>query len=277
MTTTQHSTDAGRGRTPVWDIAWFEGRARLRITGVIAALFTVYAGLYLWLGPAFIADGEIQVLLDALPPVVIQLFGFQSLTSLEGLFASEFYTFGWIVGLGGYVAYSAAGSVAGDIDTGRIDNLLAGPVSRRSVLLGKYLALLVPILVLNVVIPVVLYAGSVLVAEPMTVSRLLALHALSVPYLLTWAAIGLVLGVTVRRDRTAGRIAIGLVFFAWIYESVIVTTAYDWLALVAPSHYFDPPAILVGGTYDVAGAGLLCIVAVVLVVSAIRWFRRVDV
>lgn len=276
MTTTR-SVETDRATNPTWNIAAFEGRNRLRVTVVIAILVAVYAALFLWLGPAFIAEDEIQDLLDAFPPVMTELFGFQSLTSLEGLFASEFYTFCWIVGLGGYVAYSTAGSVAGDIEADRIDQLLAGPVARHHVVLGKYLAILVPIVVLNVITPVVLYGGSILIDDPMPVSDLVALHALSIPYLLTWAAIGLFLGVTVRRGRTAGRIAIGLVFFAWIYESVIVTTDVEWLALIAPPHYFDPPNILIQGAYDVLGAGILSGVTVTLVVGSILWFRRVDV
>lgn len=259
-----------------WTVARYEGRNRVPVTTAIAVVVAVYATLFLWLGSFYVADPAIQDLLDAFPPVLNELFGFASLASLEGLFASEFYTFGWVVGLGGYLTYSAASTVAGDLESGRMDQLLAGPVPRSSVLVGKFFALLVPTTVLNVVTPMVLYGGSMLVGEPLTLWPLLMVHALSVPYLLFWGAVGVVLGVVVRAGRRAGRIGLGLVFFAWILDSILTTTAYASLAVASPSHYFDPPAILVNGTYDIAGAAILGSVTVGLLALAIRRFERTD-
>jgi len=264
----------GAGAT--WDVARYEGRNRVPVTVVLAVLFSLFGAFYVWLGPELVAGDQMQELLDQLPPAMVELFGFQSLESLGGLLASEFYTLGWIVGFGGYVAYSAAGTVAGDLRDEQMDLLLAGPVARRSVLLGKYFALLVPILVVSVVVPAVLYAASVAVGDPLSLADLAVLHALSVPYLLLWAAVGLVLGVAVRGGRTAGRLALGLVFAGWIVESVIATTDYAWVGAVSPTRYFDPPAVLVDGSYDIAGATLLLAVAAALVGAGLRWFERSD-
>lgn len=266
------------GATPAFlAVARYEGRNRLLVTGVLAVAFSLFGGLYLWIGPDLVAGEQVQAMLDAMPAALNELFGFESLASLEGLLASEFYTLGWTVGLGGYVAYTAAGSVAGDLRHDRMDLVLAGPVARRSVLLGKFLALLVPVAVLNVVVPAALYAGSVAVDAPLPVVDLAVLHALSVPYLLFWGAAGLAVGVVVRGGRRAGRVAIGLVFLGWLFESVISTTDHAWLGRVSPTRYFDPPAVLVEGTYDVAGAVVLLAGTVALVGLAGLWFRRHDV
>ena len=40
--------------------------------------------------------------------------------------------------------------------------------------------------------------------------------------------------------------------------------------------YLDPSAVLVDGTYDVIGASLLLVVAVVFVAASQLWFRRSD-
>ena len=263
-------------RAAVWAVARFEGRNRVPVTLVITALVTVYAAMFLWLGPTFVAEEAVTDLLDSLPPVLNELFGFESLASLEGLFASEFYTFGWIVGLGGYLAYAAAGTVAGDLRTERMDMLVAGPVPRAHVLVGKYLALLVPIAVLNVVTPLVLYGGSRVVGEPMALADLAALHALAVPYLLCWSAVGLLLGAVVRGGRTAGRLALGLVFGAWIVDSVLSTTDYAAVGRVVPTHYFDPPTILIEGQYDLAGAAILLAAAALALAVTVWTFQRSD-
>jgi len=264
------------GANALADVARYEARNRVPVTVVLSVLFSLFGTFYVWLGPEVVAGEQMQDLLDSLPPALSELFGFESLESLGGLLASEFYTFGWIVGLGGYVAYSAAGTVAGDLRDERMDLLLAGPVARRSVLLGKYLALLVPILVVNVVVPVALYLGSVAVGDPLSAADLAVLHALSVPYLLLWSAVGLLLGVVVRGGRTAGRLALGLVFAGWIVGAVLSTTDYAWVGAVSPTRYFDPPAVLVDGSYDLAGAALLLVAAAALVGLSLVWFERSD-
>lgn len=262
---------------PLVAVARFEGRNRIRVTIILSVLFSLFGALYLWIGPELIAGQAVQQMLDSMPEIVNELFGFESLQSLEGLLASEFYTLGWIVGLGGYLAYTAAGTVAGDLRDERMDTLLAGPVSRRSVLLGKYLALLVPIVVLNVVVPAALYAGAIAVDTPLAIGDLAIVHALSIPYLLFWGAVGLLLGVIVRGGRRAGRVGLGLVFAAWLFESVISTTDYAWIGGLSPARYFDPPAVLVRGTYDIAGAGVLLAATAVLVGISLLWFRRFDI
>lgn len=264
-------------RGPALVIARFEGRNRVRVTVVLAVLFSLFGAMYLWLGPQLIAGDAMQDLLDALPPVLNELFGFESLQSLEGLLASEYYTFGWLVGFGGYLAYSAATSISGDIWHDRMDTLLAGAVSRRSVLVGKFLALLVPIVALNVVVPISLFGMSVLIGSPLAIGDLALVHLLSIPYLLLWGSIGLCLGVVIRGGRTAGRLAIGLVFAGWFFDSLIGITDYDWLTEITPMGYFDPPDILVHGNLDPLGGVVLLVAAVGLVAASTVWFDTHDV
>jgi ABC-2 type transport system permease protein len=258
------------------DVVRYEAERRVRVSAVVAVALSLFAAMFVWIGPSVTASGEIDQLTEALPPLFRSLLGFETMGSLAGLLAGEFYTFAWLVGLGGYLAYSAAGSVAGDLRSDRMDTVLAAPVSRTSVLLGKYLALLVPIAVANVAVPVVLYAGSRLVDAPLPAADLLAVHALSVPYLLCWGAVGLLAGVVVRRGRTASRAALGVVVAAWLGESLVVGSDIAWLGAVAPMRHYDPPAVLVDGSYDLAGAAVLSVAAVVLVALASAAFARAD-
>jgi ABC-2 type transport system permease protein len=264
-----------RTRAPL-TVARFEGEQRIRITGILAVVFSLFAALFLWVAPDIVAAGVYEDLFDSMPPALTALFGFESLGSLEGFVAGEYYTLVVVVGLGGYLAYSAAGSVAGDLESERMDTVLAAPVSRTSVLLGTYLSLLVPIVVLNVVVPLVLYVGSVLVDDPISLADLIALHVLAIPYLLCWGAFGLFAGVVVRRGRLAGRVVIAVVLGTWLVESVVVETDYEWLGGLAPMRYFEPSAVLVDGSYDVAGAALLLAVAAVLVGASLLAFQRRD-
>ncbi|GAB7013040.1 ABC transporter permease subunit [Halolamina salina] len=263
-------------RSTVWTVARFEGRERLRTSAVVAALLSAYGALFVWVGPELVGGEELQALLDAMPPVLVELLGFESLASLSGLLAGEYYTFGWLVGLAGYVAYTAAGSIAGDMETDRMDTLLAAPISRGSVLSGNFLALLVPIVVANAVVPPVLVVAAAAVGESLPIGALLALHALSVPYLLCWGAVGLLLGVVIGRSRPAGRIAIALVFASWLFESVLDVSDYARVGAVTPTRYLDPSAVLVSGEYDLLGAAVLLAATALLVAASARLFAGRD-
>jgi ABC-2 type transport system permease protein len=260
----------------ILEIARFEGERRLPITGVLAVVFALFGGMFIALAPDIISSGAYEDLLGSIPPAMQALVGLETFSSIEGVVSGEYYTFTWVVGLGGYLAYSAAGSVAGDLKNDRMDTLLAAPISRTNVLLGKYLGLLVPIVVLNIIAPLVLYVGSIAIDMPISLTDLMMLHLLSLPYLLCWGAVGLFVGVVVRRGRTAGRVAVGVVVASWLVESVVVSTDFEWLGAVSPMRYFDPPAVLVDGTYDIAGAGLLFVVTAIFLFTSQQWFQRRD-
>ncbi|GAB7093508.1 hypothetical protein JCM30237_06600 [Halolamina litorea] len=256
-------------------VARFEAERRLRTAVVAAAVLSAYGVLFVWVGPELVGGEEMQALLDAMPAVLTAMLGFESLASLSGLLAGEYYTFGWLVGLAGYVAYSTAGAVAGDVERGRMDTLLSAPVSRPTVLVGYFLALLVPIVVVNAVTAPVLYVSAVLFDATLSAERLVAFHVLSIPYLLFWAGVGLLLGSVTDRSRVAGRVALALVFGSWLAEAVLDVTDYAWVGAVLPTRYLDPSGILVDGEYNlVAAAVLLAGTAVIVGLSRAAFARR---
>lgn len=276
----EHTAEPNRestGAHPVVAVARYEGERLLAPTAVAAVALSLFGSLYVWLGPQVTAGVPIEELTEAIPPALRALFGLESLGSVEGLLASEFYTLGWIVGLAGYVAYVAAVRVAGDVAADRIDLLLVTPARRSEVLLGKYLALGVPIVVVNAVVPVALYGVSLAVDASLSLSALAAFHVLSVPYLLLWGAVGLLLGTVVDGGRTAGRVALGVVFATWIVEAVVVGSALESVGALSPARYLDPTAIIVRGEYDLGGVVLLVVATIVVLAGSAVAFGRRDV
>lgn len=220
---------------------------------------------------------DLDQFLEAWPPALRELFGVESLASIEGFLATELYQFVWVLLLGLYLAYSAAGLIAGDVERHRLDLLLSLPVTRSRLLVEKFASLLAPILLANAVVPVVIYASVLAVGETIDVSALVAVHVLSVPYLLACGAIGLVLSVLVDRTDVANRLALGVVFGLFLVQSVTAVTAgYEWLGHVSPTAYYDPTAVLVHNEYDLVGAGVLLAATVALVALAAWLFRRKD-
>lgn len=253
-----------------------ESRKRLRGSIIWIGVFGMFSALYFAMFPGIEAD--IEEMMEAFPDVFLELFGIDALHTIEGFIAAEIYSFFWVVLLGIYFAYLSAGLIASDIRHRRLDLTLSYPVSRESVLVQKVASLWVPLVVLNVGVPVIVYVGAVLIGESFNPVALAMVHLLSIPYLLVCAGIGLVLSVLVDRARTAKVTALGVVFGLWLVDGFSrLTDDFEWIGRVAPSRYYDETAILVREEYAFVDAGILLVVFVILVGVALVVFVRRDI
>ena len=259
------------------EVLRYGARHRLRGTLYLTVGVSLLVGMVVWIYPSMSAAMDLESLLAAYPEPVRKALGVETLASLEGFLAIELYNFAWVLLFGLYFAYAAAGLVADAVEHDRMDLWLALPIRRRRLLVEQYLTLLVPILVLNVVTPAVVYGASVLIDDPLAVGPLLMVHALSVPYLLCSAAVGLVFGTLVSRAAVAERAALALVFSLYLLESLLTGTAYEEVGYLAPTRYYDVNDILVRGQYDYVAAGVLVAATLVLLAVAAAVFARRDI
>jgi len=259
------------------EIARYEGRKRLRgaiaLTIGIGALTAMYVGLY----PSITATANLDEIAAAYPPALREAFDIRTMSTIEGFLATQLYAFAWVILLGLYFAYAAAGLIADDVERGRMDMTLSLPVTRSRVLLEKFASLSVPLVVANAVLPVVVLLAALAVGESVSMERVLVAHALSLPYLAACAGIGLVASVAVDRASVAQRVAAGAVFALFLVESVVAGTDFEAVGALSPTRYYAPADILVDGTYDLAGAAILLAATAVLVIASREWFRRRDV
>ena len=253
--------------------------ARHRVKGSVylSVGVALLAALVIWVFPSFQQSMDIDELLAAYPEPVLKAYGIETMASLEGFLAVELYAFAWVILFGLYTAYAAAGIVSDAVEHDRMDLWLALPVRRWRLLVEQFLTLSVPVLVVNVVTPVVVYAGSVLIDDPLSVRDLAMVHALSVPYLFATGAIGLVFGVVFTRSAIAERAALAVVFGLFLFESLLTDTDLEWLGGVSPTRYYDVNAVLIRGQYDYGSAGILVVATVALVGLAAVLFARKDV
>lgn len=259
------------------ELARYEARRRLKGTLYLTVGLALLAGMYIATFPSMATEMDLDQFLEQMPEVFLELFNIATMNTIEGFLAAELYSIGWVLLLGLYVAYSAATVIAEDIDRERMDVLLSLPVSRARLLGEKFLALLVPIVVVNVVLPALIYAGTVAIGYPIDPVNLAVVHLLAIPYLLACAGIGLVLSVLVSRATIAQRGALVLVFGLFLFESLTIIAEQDWLGAIAPMRYFDATAVLVEGNYDWAGGVILLGGAGMLVGVSALYFRRRDI
>ena len=260
------------------EIARYEVSRRIRGSVVLGVLLAAFAGMMLAFFPSIQSSGAaLEEYVQNLPPALRSMFGVEAITTIGGFLATEVYQFVWVLLLGIYFAYRASSLVAADVETHGIDLLLAAPVTRSKVVLERFAALLPTMVLVNVITAPVVYVGTVLLGDPITALDLAAVHLLSIPYFLACAAIGLVLSVLASTESRANRVAIGIVFGLFVFDSLAASTDYDWTGAVSPTRYFDPTAILTQSQYDLAGGGVLLGVTLVLLVLARELFRRADV
>lgn len=255
----------------------YDLRKRLKGSVYLTVGMGLLTSMMIWVYPSFGDTFEGDELLDAYPPQLVQLFDIRTIGSLEGFLAFELYVFGWVILLGLYLSYSAASIIAAEIDRGRMDSLLAMPVSRRRLLGEKFAALALPVGLVNAVVPVVVIVGARLIDEPISAADIVAVHLLSVPYLFACAGIGIVASVTFDRASVAQRVALGVTFALFLIESVLTGTQYKLIGAIAPMRYFDPNAVLLDGSYDIAGGAILVAMTATLLFCSQLWFRRKDI
>ncbi len=263
--------------SPMLETTRHEITRRVRGTTALTVGICLYVGFIVWYF-TLLEPSAYEELTQSLPPAMQSAFGVQSLSSIGGWLGGQVYTFLWLLGLGIYFAYTSAGMIAGDVETGRMDLLLSFPVSRAQLVAEKFAALLLPLLVLNIVVGVVTYNFVVVVGETIDPLALATAHLLSVPYFLVCGGIGLLVSVSVDRAAVAERLAAGLVFALWLIESVVGTaTNFARIRFLSPTHYYDPTLILVEGTSDPLDAGILLVIFLALLAASQHIFRRRDV
>lgn len=264
----------------MFEITAFETDRRLRgsllLSGALVALIALTVGIF----PSIQEAGvDFDAYIESLPPEVSRAFvgNVTTLTSIEGYLVSQLYQFGWVLLLAIYYAYAAASTVARETESGTGEFVLSLPISRTRFVVGKFLALLPNIALVNAVTFVAVYAGVAFVGETIDAVDLFVVHAYSSVYLLACAGVGLLASVAFDSVRRAQTVAIGGVFGMFLLDTLTFDTDYERLGDVAFSRYFDPGSILIDGEVAWTDAATLLAATVALVILSAELFERRDV
>lgn len=199
-----------------------------------------------------------------------------------GVLLTVLYQFGWVVVLGLYFAYRASSMIAASRETGSFDLLLTAPVSRASIVRQRFLSLLPPIIAVNSIVAGCVIAETQLTDQYVAIENVIAVHLLSIPYLLFCVSIGLLLSVYVRKSRNAKWGTIGVVLVLTQMESISHATGIPELVELSPLSYYDPAAVLSTSPSELtsvghlSGAGYLIGVSLFFVLVSMLAFRQQD-
>lgn len=260
------------------DIAAFETGRRRRGAILTSLVTSALIGLVVSIYPSISrADIDYEAYVESLPEQFQTAFGTSGgLGTIEGFLVTELYGFVWLLILGGYFAYGAAGLIAGDAREGSLELLLVNPVSRSRVAVEKFLGLLPSVVFVNAVGFLAVVGFAAAVGEQVSVEPLVALHALFVVYHAACAGIGL-LASAATTQRRAQILSVGVLFATVVVDSVTVDTDFEWVGALSLSRHFDPGEILVEETVSWPEIGGLVVLTLALVIAAAETFERRDV
>lgn len=213
-----------------------------------------------------------------LPPFAQQFFG-AFLTSYTGMVAFGYWHPVVVIAFVG-VGIVVASEPAADRESGVVDLVLARPVARRAVITRSVLVTMLTTvafasLMVTTTTASLLVAGGPSAARPaLTIVARLAANLVAVSWCL--GALALAASTVLRGRGTAAGVA-GLAAFAAYLLNVLgdASSRFRPYALYSPFHYFQPIAVLSGGSRWRPDVALLVSVAAVLTLAAYAaWSRR---
>ncbi len=238
----------------------------------ITAVGVLYAAFY----PVVNVPGTADFM-DSFPPGIMEAMGFADFLSPEGYLGST--TFGLLgpVLVLVMAAWAGGAGIAGEEEAGRLDLTLAHPVSRWSVLVQRFAALVIEMLVAMAVLTVALLliaapAGLDAIEPVNMVATALHLAALGVVF----GGLGLTAGAATGR-RSVAYAAVAIVGVAAFFANNLGPTVegLEWLRDVSPFHYYSGGTPLANGVQP-GDLAILGIAAVALVALGGLVFDRRD-
>ena len=176
-----------------------------------------------------------------------------------------------------YAVGAGTRAVAGEEDAGTLSLLLAYPLSRRRLLIEKYLAVLTGVAIVTLAHLVGLLIGTAAVGMDVSVARLLQ-ASLSIGVLgALGASLAFAAGSAGARRGTATAAAAGLLLVTYLLETIaLLVKSLGWLHRLSFFHYYGGAQVMQSGLSSAHVAVLLAIIVVCLAV-AFRSFERRDI
>lgn len=246
-------------------------------TLILTLLFSGMAALYAGMFPAF---EEMMVEMDesgALDPFAF-IPGYEDMASYVGFLNIEMYQIFWVLILGIIIGFLAAASIAKEIESKTIDILMSNPVSRKQIIIEKFLGLLPMVLIINFVAMLTIMMITVVIGEELNFWYLTLTHIISLPYFFSIVAIGLFISTLFDEKMKASVVMMAVVVAMFIFDSIAeMIPDYEALGLISLKHYFQPYNALKLGEINLTANLVLTLVTVIALIAAVFYFDWKDI
>ncbi|HMA82617.1 MAG TPA: ABC transporter permease subunit [Candidatus Thermoplasmatota archaeon] len=246
-------------------------------TLILTLLFSGMAALYAGMFPAFeemmVEMGESGAL-DSFAFIP----GYEDMASYVGFLNIEMYQIFWVLILGIIIGFLAASSIAKEIESKTIDILMSNPVSRKQIIIEKFLGLLPMVLIINFVAMLTVMMMTIAIGEDLNFWNLILTHLISLPYFFSIIAIGLFISTLFDEKMKASVVMMAIVVAMFIFDSISeMIPDYETLGLISLKHYFQPYNALKLGQIDATANLILIIVTIIALIAAMFYFDWKDI
>lgn len=246
-------------------------------TLILTLLFSGMAALYAGMFPAFeemmIEMGES----GSLDPFAF-IPGYEDMASYVGFLNIEMYQIFWVLILGIIIGFLAASTIAKEIESKTIDILMSNPVSRKQIVIEKFLGLLPMVLIINFVAMLTIMMITVAIGEELNFWYLTLTHIISLPYFFSIVAVGLFISTLFDEKMKASVVMMAVVVAMFIFDSIAeMIPDYEALGLISLKHYFQPYNALKLGEIDLTANLILILVTVIALITALFYFDWKDI
>ena len=249
-----------------------------KISLILTLIFMGMAGMYCAAYTAF--EGSLEDMFGMFEGEFAFLRGFEHMSTYPGFLTMELYEIFWILILGMLLGFLAASLISKEVEGKTIELLMSNPVSRKQLVVEKYLGLIPFILLINGATMLTIFGVTAAIGQELNVGYLVMTHVVSVPYFLAIAGMGLLVSVIIDEKMKASMITIALIMGMYIFESIsLLLPDYESMGYLSLTHYYIPADILIEGHVDAWGIVVLVLVALICVIVSMVYFdyRNIEV
>jgi len=252
-----------------------------RISLIIYALgVAAYGILMTSIWPSMADDlSTLEQLWENYPEGLKTVFGADiPFTRFDGFLTLEYFTIMWIIIGVAFSASVATGALAGEIDKGTMELLLAQPVSRVSVVLSKMLfhAAGLAFLIAATMIPLKL--GALVIDAELSTRGVAALSLLLFFFVMSFGSLGFLFSAWFSDRGRAVFAVVGLLIFAYALD--ILAKFNDFIGnfhFLSLFRYYDPYPYMHSATIDWSDLAVYAGISLTASALAAFHFRRRDI
>ncbi len=212
------------------------------------AIVVGLAGMMLFLYPAFKdAFSQIEDILSVYPQGFIEAFGMGEggldMSTIYGWFGVEGYLFVMLIG-GSYAGILGGSILSKEEDDKTIEFLLSKPISRDEILFGKWIVVLLNLVVMNLVVSIILLlAFSIFGTFDVMIWLLYSFAPLLLQLL--FASLSFFISIFVTKSRTVLSISLGIVIGMYVVDLISkLTDSAEFMKYFTPYEYVNAVAIV---------------------------------
>jgi len=220
---------------------------------------------------------NLQQLMASMPKGLLAAFGMDkiSVTDILGYYATKQYTTFTLAG-SIYAIILASSMLSKEENDKTIEFLLSKPVSRSEILTAKLGSIITLIIVFNLLITIVMYISlQVVKTADFSIKTFLLLSLAALLLHLTFASLGFLASVIIRRSQNVLPFSLGLVLVSYFLGiAAVLSEKLDFLKYFSPFKYVDAVDILIQQRIEPEYLMIMLIINVMAVAIAYVLYQR---